>query len=182
MIELSEAYRLAESVLVVDVDQGAGGHVSSVPRARGYQVLSASTADAGLRLADDPERSIDLLLADLRMTEMSGPELAGRLLEQRPSMAEMYSLAGRATCCRGNRSDGRPLRPQTLFARGGWAIGRQNAEENSRARACSVRGSSELTLAESKPLRKAVMSASASPLTQLFNSTSASAESAPLAQ
>ncbi len=90
MTEFSEANRLAETVLVVDSDRRACGHVSSVLRARGYQVLSATTADAALRFAGDPERAIDLLLADMRMTGMSGPELAGRLLEQRPSMAVMY--------------------------------------------------------------------------------------------
>jgi two-component system, cell cycle sensor histidine kinase and response regulator CckA len=90
MTEISKATRSAETVLIVDGDRHAGGQLAAVLRARGYQVLSVTTADAALRIAGDRGTAIDLLLTDVRMPEMSGPELAGRLLEQRPSMAVMY--------------------------------------------------------------------------------------------
>jgi PAS domain S-box-containing protein len=56
----------------------------------GYTVIASSRADEALeRAAAHPER-IDLLLTDVIMPGMSGPELARRLLELRPEMRVVF--------------------------------------------------------------------------------------------
>ncbi|MBI4858860.1 MAG: PAS domain S-box protein [Candidatus Riflebacteria bacterium] len=56
----------------------------------GYRVIDAATPADALRVAADPELTIDLLLSDVVMPEMSGTELAGRLLPTRPGMRVLY--------------------------------------------------------------------------------------------
>jgi two-component system, cell cycle sensor histidine kinase and response regulator CckA len=56
----------------------------------GYTVLATRSAEEALRLAGDPETPIDLLLTDLVMPEMSGRELAGRILEEVPGVRVLY--------------------------------------------------------------------------------------------
>ena len=56
----------------------------------GYTVLGAARGDAALRLCRESSRSIDLLLTDVVMPQMSGPELARRLIELRPGTKVVY--------------------------------------------------------------------------------------------
>jgi DNA-binding NtrC family response regulator len=52
----------------------------------GYRVLEASRAEEALELASDPRRVIDLLLTDIVMPGMSGPEVVARMREIRPTL------------------------------------------------------------------------------------------------
>jgi CheY-like chemotaxis protein len=56
----------------------------------GYTVLEAARGDEALRLCLDAARSIDLLLTDVVMPQMSGPELARKMLELRPRTKVVY--------------------------------------------------------------------------------------------
>jgi CheY-like chemotaxis protein len=53
-------------------------------------VLEAGRGDEALRLCQDSTRPIDLLLTDVVMPQMSGPELARRLLALRPGTKVVY--------------------------------------------------------------------------------------------
>lgn len=57
---------------------------------RGYQVLASSNGEEALRLAKRHSGPIDLLLADVVMPGMSGPELAARLREMRPGLRVLF--------------------------------------------------------------------------------------------
>ncbi|MGE3850007.1 MAG: response regulator, partial [Gammaproteobacteria bacterium] len=54
----------------------------------GYRVLEAADGDEALVLARDQD--FDLLLTDVVMPRMKGPELAQRLREQRPSLPVLF--------------------------------------------------------------------------------------------
>jgi CheY-like chemotaxis protein len=56
----------------------------------GYTVLEAGRGDEALRLCLDAAKPIDLLLTDVVMPQMSGPELARRILELRPGTKVVY--------------------------------------------------------------------------------------------
>ena len=84
------APRGGETVLVVD-DDGIVLDVSVRSlEASGYRVLSATTATAALALAEAHQGPIDLLLADIVMPGLSGPEVAERVLSTRPLTRVLY--------------------------------------------------------------------------------------------
>jgi len=56
----------------------------------GYRVLEAGGTEEGARIADDPSVVIDLLLTDVVMPGMSGPDLAGRVRASRPGMITIF--------------------------------------------------------------------------------------------
>ena len=56
----------------------------------GYTVLEASRGDEALRRCRDAGTPIDLLLTDVVMPQMSGPELARRILALRPTTKIVY--------------------------------------------------------------------------------------------
>ena len=56
----------------------------------GYQVLEANGPAAATQIAHDDSTQIDLLLTDVVMPGMSGPELARVLQELRPEIVTLY--------------------------------------------------------------------------------------------
>ena len=56
----------------------------------GFRVLEAENPEIALRLANDFEGRIDLLLSDVIMPGSQGPPLALRLAQLRPSMRVLY--------------------------------------------------------------------------------------------
>ncbi len=57
----------------------------------GYRVLEAADGEDALRLAQEYRGTIHLLLTDVVMPGMNGPELAKRLSAQRPEMKILYT-------------------------------------------------------------------------------------------
>ena len=56
----------------------------------GYRVLSAASGRAALELAEKYAGPIDMLVTDVVMPEMNGPELAGHLSRTRPGLMVLY--------------------------------------------------------------------------------------------
>ena len=56
----------------------------------GYRVISARNAGEALLLCEQPPEKIDLLLTDVVMPQMSGPELARRLRHVRPQLKILF--------------------------------------------------------------------------------------------
>jgi CheY-like chemotaxis protein len=56
----------------------------------GYDVLVASTPAEALAHAREPGRRIDLLLTDVVMPDVKGPELARQLAELRPGLPVIF--------------------------------------------------------------------------------------------
>jgi PAS domain S-box-containing protein len=82
--------RGAETVLVVDDDAPLRRTMRRVLESRGYRVLEAESGAAALELAAGCGEPIHLLLTDVVMPRMSGPELATRMREQRPTTPVLY--------------------------------------------------------------------------------------------
>ncbi len=82
--------RGGETVLVVEDDEIVRKLVSSVLTRHGHTVLLAESAEEALRLAAGHEGKIDIMVADVIMPGMNGPELAEEIAAQRPDMPVLF--------------------------------------------------------------------------------------------
>ncbi len=93
-----------ESVLLAEDDDGVRQLVSTVLVESGYRVLEAADGQAALALAAEMTNSIDLLISDVVMPDMRGPELVQRILAARPGIRTLL-ISGYADNSASNRGD-----------------------------------------------------------------------------
>jgi nitrogen-specific signal transduction histidine kinase/CheY-like chemotaxis protein len=85
----AELPRGGERILVAEDEDGVRKLVCRLLKGLGYQVLEASRGRQALALAEAADR-IDLLLTDVRMPDLSGPELADLLQAARPGLRVLF--------------------------------------------------------------------------------------------
>jgi two-component system cell cycle sensor histidine kinase/response regulator CckA len=78
-----------ETILVVDDTGPVLALCVAVLKAANFVVLQASSGPNAIRLAADYAGRIDLLLSDVKMPEMSGPDLGSALKRSRPDIHVM---------------------------------------------------------------------------------------------
>src|ERR1700690_2248035 len=79
----------SETILLVEDDAGVRRLAREMLERLGYRVLGAAGSVEAFAIWEK-ERSIDLLLTDIVMPQMSGHELADRLSESRPGLKVLY--------------------------------------------------------------------------------------------
>ena len=79
----------AQTVLVVEDEEGLREVTTKRLQAQGHTVLVAANADEALRQFEG-NTSVDVLLTDVVMPGASGPELTRRLVERRPALKMIY--------------------------------------------------------------------------------------------
>lgn len=79
-----------ETILVVDDDNSVLRIVVAILRHDNYHVLEAGSASEALLICREYPGFIHLLLADVTMPAMSGPELASEIKEARPDVRVMF--------------------------------------------------------------------------------------------
>ena len=80
----------AETILLVEDEQGVRKLIAGLLASRGYTVLEAERGEEALRLAATHGGSVDLAVVDVVMPEMSGPELVRQIGTVRPKMRVLY--------------------------------------------------------------------------------------------
>ena len=80
-----------ETILLVEDQEQVRAAVNAMLTRSGYAVLSAASGDAALRLAEQHPASIDLLLTDVVMPGINGPDLARALLRRRPDVRVLFT-------------------------------------------------------------------------------------------
>lgn len=78
-------------VLVVDDEPLVRRVEREVLEQAGYAVVEAASADEALAFVRDGRRTIDVLVTDLTLPGLQGPDLAGRLLELRPALRMVFT-------------------------------------------------------------------------------------------
>ena len=79
-----------ETLLVVENETAIKVLVQMALERHGYVVLTAESGSEALRLAAAHQGPIDLLITDVVMPGLRGPEVARRLLEQRPDLITLF--------------------------------------------------------------------------------------------
>jgi PAS domain S-box-containing protein len=79
-----------ETVLVVEDQAEVRKYAAAALRAYGYQVIQAANADEALLLCEREAERIDLVLTDVVMPNLSGPELANRLEKRWPGIKVLF--------------------------------------------------------------------------------------------
>jgi DNA-binding NtrC family response regulator len=75
-----------ETILVVDDYAQVRRLVVEILKGHGFRVFSADSGASALKLASETNETIDLLLSDVEMPGMSGPDLGEALRVARPEM------------------------------------------------------------------------------------------------
>jgi PAS domain S-box-containing protein len=86
----SRVHRGQETVLVVEDQDYVRAATARVVRSLGYRVLEAGSGEEALEMERTIDTPIDLLLTDVVMPGLKGPELARRFVEQRPVCRVLY--------------------------------------------------------------------------------------------
>lgn len=83
-------FPVLRTVLVVDDQTAVLEVVAKILKHHSFQVLAASSPSDAIRIGAEYSGHIDLLLSDITMAGMSGPDLAVNLSESRPQMRVMF--------------------------------------------------------------------------------------------
>jgi two-component system cell cycle sensor histidine kinase/response regulator CckA len=83
-----------ETILVVDDNAAVLKTVVTLLERADFHVLTAENGTAAIELARRTERKIDLLLTDVEMPGMSGPDLGEALKKLRPQLHVMLMSGG----------------------------------------------------------------------------------------
>ena len=84
------AISAAATVLVAEDDPSVRRLVGHILSPKGYQVLAAQSVDDAVRIVQNHPGPIDVLLSDIIMPGMNGPELYTRLATARPKMKVIF--------------------------------------------------------------------------------------------
>jgi signal transduction histidine kinase/ActR/RegA family two-component response regulator len=79
-----------ETVLLVEDEADVRALICEFLKAAGYQVLTAADGEEGLDIGQKLRDAIDILVTDVVMPRLRGPELAKRLRAMQPDLKVMY--------------------------------------------------------------------------------------------
>ncbi|MEK7330114.1 MAG: ATP-binding protein [Candidatus Eisenbacteria bacterium] len=109
------------TVLLVEDEDMVRGVGRTILADAGYNVLVAPDGAEALRILEQHAGPIHLLLTDIVMPKMSGPDLVTQLTAKRPEVAVLYmsgypegSIVRHGVLARGVNFVGKPFTPQTL--------------------------------------------------------------------
>jgi DNA-binding NtrC family response regulator len=83
-----------ETILVVDDNDEVLAVVVGILKLAKFEVLSANSGAAAIKLAKETKGKIDMLLSDLDMPQLSGPDLGETLKKARPDLHVMLMSGG----------------------------------------------------------------------------------------
>ena len=81
---------MAETILLVEDDESLRRLAERLLVKLGYRVLAASDGWAAIAICQESPDAIQLLITDVFMPDVSGPDLAKRLLAIRPALKVLY--------------------------------------------------------------------------------------------
>jgi DNA-binding NtrC family response regulator len=112
----------SECVLVVDDEPSVLSITCALLARSGYEVLQADCGQRALEICGTCKQRIDLLLTDVMMPKMQGPQLAELLAAQYPEMRILFMSGFQDNRCQPNTSRtavrmlAKPFTPEKLLA------------------------------------------------------------------
>ena len=79
-----------KTILLVDDEESVRSIVVKILRRAKYNVLEAEDGEAALRISDSHPDKIDLLISDMYMPGLRGPEVAQALAPKRPGLRVLF--------------------------------------------------------------------------------------------
>ncbi len=79
-----------ETIMVIDDETNIVTMVSQILAELGYHVISASSGCEALALSDQYAQTIDMVLTDIIMPEINGPDLVRMMRQKRPALKVLY--------------------------------------------------------------------------------------------
>ncbi|HUX14728.1 MAG TPA: response regulator [Spirochaetia bacterium] len=79
-----------KTILLVEDEEEVREIVGLILRSQGARLVSARSAEEAILLANRCSAPIDLIISDMIMPGMNGPELVGRLSESHPDAPVLY--------------------------------------------------------------------------------------------
>jgi len=118
------ASRGAGSVLLVEDDPMVRTLIERILKKNGFRVLTASSGNEAIALLDENKSPVDLLISDVIMPGMRGPEVARLLREKQPDLRVLF-ISGYADISASQKGDFdpetnllvKPFSPEQLFDR-----------------------------------------------------------------
>lgn len=114
----------SETIMLVEDDEQVRELARAVLARQGYEIITAASGHDAIALLDGHEGTVDLLLTDVVMPEMSGRDLLDRLAETRPDLRVLYMsgysddvIAHRGVIDEGVNFIQKPFAVQALAAR-----------------------------------------------------------------
>jgi DNA-binding NtrC family response regulator len=90
MLTNYDALPEARTILIVDDDLSVLSVIKCMLECGDYNVLIAHSAETAIRMAEREDLSIDLMLMDVVMPDISGPDLAEQILALRPHLKVLF--------------------------------------------------------------------------------------------
>jgi signal transduction histidine kinase len=111
-----------QTILVCEDEEIVRKPMCEILRASGFQVIEAESAEHAIEVMAGYEGSVDLLITDVIMPGMNGPELVQALREQHPTLPVLYmsgyapdEMAARIGVEKRARFAEKPCRPSKLL-------------------------------------------------------------------
>lgn len=79
-----------ETILLVDDEQSVRAIVLKILRRARYTVIEAESGEAALEIAEQHKGKIDLVITDMFMPGLRGPEVVERLAPKRPGLRALF--------------------------------------------------------------------------------------------
>jgi CheY-like chemotaxis protein len=125
----------SETILLVEDETGVRTIIRKFLQKGGYTVLEGHNSEEALNISQEYEGTIHLLVTDIMMPGLSGPELAERLTSVRPAIKVLYmsGYVDEAVSQQSLTSDAiilqKPFTPDIL-GRGEWEVLHSPANDN----------------------------------------------------
>lgn len=113
--------KLSETILVVDDDSSVRTLVKALLEIEGYTVLMAADAETAMKVYEEYQSAVALLLTDVVMPNITGLELADRLLRREPSLRVLF-MSGSEDASRGFGCVAKPFTGAKLIGRVGEVL------------------------------------------------------------
>ena len=79
-----------QTILLVDDEQAVRSIVLRILKRANYEVLEAENGEAALEIAESHDGPIDLVITDMFMPGLRGPEVVQRLAPKRPGLRALF--------------------------------------------------------------------------------------------